>query len=130
MEKLTDNEIIKALECCKTTLSEIGACKECPLYQGEGHTCITTLSKNALDLIKCQKAEIEDLKKVIETMTNEQLQFGFEAESKIEQAKAEAIKEFAERLKRHCYFDHKDQRNAVAEVIIDHYVKEMVGDAE
>lgn len=40
-------------------------------------------------------------------------------------ARKTAIKEFAERLKKHCYFDHKDQRNVVAEVIIDHYVKEM-----
>ena len=41
------------------------------------------------------------------------------------QIKTEAYKEFADRLKKHSYFDPKDQRKVVAEVIIEHYLKEM-----
>ena len=57
---MTDNEIIKALECCKkgTALT----CKDCPLYEDKGHTCITILTYNALELINRQKADIERLK--------------------------------------------------------------------
>ena len=44
MEKLTDNEIIKALEC--SPLNDIGGCRKI----------------DALDLINRQKAEIERLK--------------------------------------------------------------------
>ena len=57
---MTDNEIIKALECCKDGTA-IG-CKKCPLYEDKGQTCITILSHNAIDLINRQKAEIERLK--------------------------------------------------------------------
>lgn len=47
----------------------------------------------------------------------------------IANARAEAIKEFAERLKKHSYFDYKYQRKVVAELIIDHYLKqEFVGE--
>ena len=102
---MTDNDIINSLECCAKTLS-VG-CKGCLFYKDDESPCISVLCKSTLDLINRQKAEIEMLKpfekkmlmEVIETMTNEQIQFGFEAKSKVEQAKSEAIKEFAERLK-------------------------------
>ena len=58
---MTDKEIIKALECCKQATA-VG-CKNCPLYEDKGQTCITILSHNALDLIKRQNAEIERLQK-------------------------------------------------------------------
>ena len=56
---MTDNEIIKALECCANNPNEC-VCYEnkCPLF---GQKCIDVLSKNALDLINRQKAEIEAL---------------------------------------------------------------------
>lgn len=58
---MTDNEIIKALECCQ---SENGNdCENCPysvvVYrQGEGG-CTNKLMQDALDLINRQKAELE-----------------------------------------------------------------------
>ena len=76
---MTDNEIIKALECCKEAVST--GCKDCPFGDYGTNTCITVLSETALDLInrlqksngnwrrKCQrlrkalrtqKAEIEE----------------------------------------------------------------------
>jgi hypothetical protein len=77
---MTDNEIIKALECCSVETEEICHNKACPLIKDR--RCVTTLSRNALDLINRQQAEIERL-----------LQ-------KLQQPQAEAIKEFAERLKK------------------------------
>lgn len=53
-----------------------------------------------------------------ETMWSEK-----EVQEKIKQAKLDAVKEFAESLKKHSYFDNKDQRNVVAEIIIEHYEK-------
>ena len=60
---MTDNEIIKALECCR---SENGNdCENCQytkvVYrQGEGG-CTNRLMQDALNLINRQKAEIERL---------------------------------------------------------------------
>ena len=62
---MTDNEIIKALECCA---NETGSCLGCPLINCI-EDCLQIKSKNALDLINCQKAEIERLQ-----MDNKQLQ--------------------------------------------------------
>ena len=58
---MTDNEIIKALECCTYSLGVM--CKKCPsktTLQGLG--CRNKLSIAALDLINRQQAEIERLK--------------------------------------------------------------------
>lgn len=56
---MTDNDIIKALECCADTTKE---CEDCPFLQFE---CIVdtenSLVKSALDLINRQQAEIERL---------------------------------------------------------------------
>jgi hypothetical protein len=61
---MTDNEIIKALECC-SDWENSNSCNECPFY--EELDCATTdrLDKYALDLINRQKAEIENLNKAL-----------------------------------------------------------------
>ena len=115
---MTDNEIIKALECCKT-----GACLSCPKWKNEyvAGECNDILHF-ALNLINRQKAEIEALK-----ASEEQLQSAVilanrnyvhvnglfedarekatrankrfaEAHVALKTARSEAIKEFAERL--------------------------------
>lgn len=57
---MTDNEIIRALECCN--LQKNGDCPECPLrYSGDWWVCSEIILKNALDLINRQKAEIARL---------------------------------------------------------------------
>lgn len=59
---MTDNEIIKALECCTFK----GGCLDCPLYVPEQTgSCVKRVFINALDLINRQKAEIEKLQEVI-----------------------------------------------------------------
>lgn len=54
---MTDNEIIKALECC-----EVGDCINCPF---DRDACDDELAREALNLITRQKAEIEKLKEAI-----------------------------------------------------------------
>ena len=68
---MTDNEIIKAFECCT------GAnCIECP-FNGNDFICVDGLVRSAFDLIKRQQAEIEvqkrSLKNTLEQMREEKL---------------------------------------------------------
>ena len=65
---MTDNEIIKALECCS---DEMGCKKGCPCFDPKSKSSHCTavgdngLEKLALDLINRQKAEIERLNEYI-----------------------------------------------------------------
>ena len=61
---MTDDEIIKALECCS---KGFGNCDGCP-YDDDNADCVTLkgetlMMKDVIDLINRQKAEIERLKK-------------------------------------------------------------------
>lgn len=143
---MTDNEIIKALECCTTFPERM--CGKCTLQE----ECLTELcvaEKNALDLINRQKAEIERLEELVyladsETANVRDLYFEEKSE------RAEAIKEFAERLKanerEHCQWcnhSNKGSRSEWCDELIDGHcrclgfskfeskldnlVKEMVG---
>ena len=114
MEKLTDNEIIKALECCVT----YEFCTGCPLVDN----CPSSYSllKSALDLINRQKAEIERQREYIELLDIEH-----------EAIKVSAIKEFAERLKeKSSHIIDFDMRviNYVDVDDIDNLLKEMEGE--
>lgn len=98
---MTDNEIIKALECCLHY--DTGGCKNCPLDCGSA-MCIVNLMRGALDLIKRQQAEIEELKNRL----NKLPKFSFNGEQlekikndclanveyNIKEIKSEAVKEF------------------------------------
>lgn len=85
---MNDNEIIKALECC--FLSEC-TCKDCPYSAFE--ICDTAKMINTvIDLINRQKAEIERLKDKYECI--------YQPIAEVKRnSKAEAYKEFVERLK-------------------------------
>ncbi len=105
---MTDNEIIKALEtCCGDN-----GCFGCPYTKDYSCRLLRNPIKDALDLINRQKAEIERL-------NYENLQ----TIASIKHLKAEAIKEFAERLK-------KETKGLIGANFIDNLVKEMVGDGE
>jgi hypothetical protein len=136
---MTDNEIIKALEC----LSGINIlCKECA-YHKKFHypDCRQEVAEKALDLINRQKAEIERLKaeadQIAEDYSNlviEKDELFDEAEKLIKKAKAEAVKEFAERLKEKESFHYDYSANIAFNYIkttdIDNLLKETVGDAK
>ena len=118
---MTDNEIIKAFEYCTNSLD---CPANCPLYEYAGD-CFLALHKPTLDLINRQKAEIERLKKAIEQCEDS----GEYWESKYKTAKAEAIKEFAERLKNKFEISSAYSFGYIA-CQLDNLVKELVGDTE
>ena len=102
------------------------------------------LIKDTLDLVKRQKAEIERLRHILVNFMGEIFEWGNkndvdtrifaqiaildkEKDEAVKQIKAEAIKEFAERLKKIAI-----EKGSVPIVFvdIDNLVKEMVGDTE
>ena len=109
---MIDNEIIKALEYCDRS----GCCCGCPY----GRCIEADITELALDLINRQKAEIERLKK----LNDKGLQYDIELMKREKTAKAEAVKEFAERLKD--LPECQDDLTVLA--VIDDLVKEMAGD--
>lgn len=89
---MTDEQIVKALECC----GNMNECKkECPLGDVGGiDKCIHTLMLDALELVKRQQAEIERLKQeVIELQLRKEMY-----RVTVDEVRAEAVREFAERL--------------------------------
>ena len=127
---MTDNEIIKSLECCVKDGYPYG-CKDC---QYHNLNCNEQLDADALDLINRQKVEIERLERDVFTY---KIRWA-KAESRETKAKAEAIKEFAERLKEKAHttpvFDSYCSKTYMGNVLkvyvadIDNLVKEMVGE--
>lgn len=144
---MTDNEIIKALECCKKD-----DCDNCPNDFGN---CYANLSGYSLELINRQQEEIDRLRKEVNLVSIQfqDLQERYEeAQTEIEQwkeeankyqklwciavddietAKSEAYKEFAEELKK-CYDNpvwYLGGSNGFFDNL-DNFVKEMVGDIE
>lgn len=102
MTKFTDEQIIKALECCSTDVQE-NPCPKCAFYNK--HRCSTLMLNAASDIINRQKVKIKSLKQII----NEQDKEVLKLQNRIifwrdylnyqpEKIKSEAIKEFAEKL--------------------------------
>lgn len=122
---MTDNEIIKTLECCNVLATGSG-CKDCPLYNFEG-TCSAEMINQTLDLINRQKAEIERLKKLL-------------AESEAREMKAakhfykEGVKDFVKRLKSIYTSDKRYERPCTHTLLtmlfhnIDKVSKDLAGD--
>ena len=141
-KKFTDEEIIKALKCL---CGGGDSCFECAYHKmyrfGE---CRKQVAKDALDLIRRQKTEIERLQKDQDDIDNfardickERLLKGKaianfdDLQEYIRKEKSKAVKEFAEALRKHYdnpvwylggsngFFDN-----------LDSFVKEMVGEKE
>lgn len=145
---MTDNEIIKALECCEANEGDSPNCEECPYFglREKPSDCYKKARKGALSLINRQKAKIERLNDEISDRERSHIDLYNdmrELKDKFETARADAIKEFAERLKAECRQDRyaiqtstkfgvvdKKYLRVVDENDIDNLVKEMVGDAE
>ena len=123
-EKLTPEEIKKALECCT---GESPNCSDCPANRYEPGKCFDIVKVQAVSVMNSQQAEIEQWKEEAnryQTLWCEDVQT----------ARAEAIKEFAKKLKdKHFCFgslqcDKLVSKYAVELFEIDNLVKEMVGD--
>ena len=126
---MTDTEIIKTLECCIKP-----NCNDCLLKKRV--LCVHELKENALNLINRQKAEVERLKGEIGSLNkkypctvdvgNNCLVYArsFDDYDKlIGDISAEAVKEFAERLKEK--FRIKYSHSKSCEELIDNLLKEM-----
>lgn len=112
---MTDEQIIESLKRCFTRGFDESNCYECPFYTATAK-CTEDLNVSVIDLISRQKAENDRL-----------LQ-------KIQQLKSEAIREFAERLKKYfskhsgAYWTFKGEPKYIPEDIIldiDSIAKEM-----
>ena len=124
-DTMTDEQIIKALECCF-----VDDCDNCPCTFGN---CEQNLLNGTIDLINRQKAEIESTNAYYKDEF-ERLRITYDRvyESKLKTAKADAIKEFAERLKEELAITDNNNWFEVTEHYlvwtIDNLVKEMVGE--
>lgn len=143
---MTDNEIIKALECCIDS-STVLACADCPLLDtkqclGKPKTYVSNfIVEQALDLINRLKADVnnyrtrvgnqrEELARLNEQVNEQKAEIeALEMKCEktlynlVERTKSEAIKEFAENLKDYhknyegfCVVDDDDIDNLVAEM--------------
>lgn len=91
---MTDEQIIKALECCG---ADLYSC--CPFYDDESG-CDCNLQFLALGLINRLKGENDTLKAMIEAAEDHYNPLPFKGifDERISEAKAEAIREFAEKI--------------------------------
>lgn len=94
---MTDEQIIKALECCE----KHGDCKECPLNGKDIKGCMFVLMRDTLALIKRQREKIEEQQQDIfyhkETISNllaQIITFLIDIDVLTKKARAEAIREF------------------------------------
>ncbi|MDD7293401.1 MAG: hypothetical protein PUG83_07880 [Clostridiaceae bacterium] len=89
---MTDNEIIKALDCCGFEYGNL--CSVCPKYEKDNDFCQEELHNYAIDLINRQQAEIERLK-----IENQSLRSAANScKLHYNEARAEAVKEFVENV--------------------------------
>ena len=143
---MTDNEIIKALECCKKAkLNQDCLDLKCPFSTKYGCNIDSEdLRNEALDLINRQKAEIERLQSILLKFMDEVAKWeekkGIdvselplipicdEGRDIIDHYRAQAIRQFAERLKEKAWHGMWEATNHVDVDDIDNLVKEMVGE--
>ena len=117
---MTDNEIIKALECCGSEKGNL--CTQCPKFKKLGYDCNENdLFNDALDLINRQKAEIERLEKDFMKCKLEK-EMIHQVATEIQTV---AIKDFADRLKRKYESVDGQYIDRVLNTDIDNLVKEM-----
>lgn len=125
-KKFTDEEIIEALDLCTQQNGSI-PCYDCPCWNDDKQECKGIDYTATLDLIKRQKAEIERLNKKVEELSDV---LSDTIKIRYAEAKVEAYKEFAERLKRStvmAVMGNKIYAVATSKGV-DNLLKEMVGE--
>lgn len=117
---MTDNEIIKAMQC---VIGNGVSCSECEYQKALPFpSCRRMCAKNALDLINRQAAEIERLRNRNKFLEIEYKNQGNLFWARVQTSNLEAIKEFAERLKKEVLIDSGFEVLQVG--TIDNLVKE------
>lgn len=117
---MTDEQIIKAVGICRTP----GTCRCCPYHELYTTWCVCALMKDVFDLINRQKSEIERVKKRNTLLLKKKCKDINTARKII---KSEAIKEFAEKLKRYSFVDNLSLNGEETVYVedINNLVKEM-----
>lgn len=136
-KKFTDEEIIEALDLCTQQNGSI-PCYDCPCWNDDEQECKGIDYTATLNLIKRQKSEIERLKSandekfrqwdmLAEKKKTHYADLYNEAKDKL---KAEAYKEFAERIRECCNSNDDLLADAWLSVTTDIncVLKEMVGE--
>ena len=115
---MTD-KVLKALECCSNW--NITKCFECPYVDYDG-SCVNQSKIDAIALIKEQQEKLKRQANNIHTLIKMD-------DVQVRRIKAEAIKEFAEKLKTKVdvWEDEEFYFQYVTTKDIDELVKEMVG---
>lgn len=123
---MTDKEIVQALECCL-----VDGCDICPC-SGEA-SCVRAMADNALALINEQQVVIGHLTMDNRVLKEKRINL-FERLEIVSKARADAIKEFAEKLKAKCmtapvsfYENFYKVERVLLEYEIDEILEEMVG---
>lgn len=122
---MNDNDIVKTLESIAS--ESIGDCKrDCAFYNGKVHYCAGVVAKNALDLIKRKDEQILELQGNLKFVRGA---YDSACKQLYELAKADAVIEFAERLKERKYqssdWSHGEHPYVVEESDINEILEEM-----
>ena len=123
---MTDNEIIKAMQC---VIGNGVSCSECEYQKALPFpSCRRMCAKNALDLINRQAAEIERLRNRNKFLEIEYKNQGNLFWARVQTSNLEAIKGFAERLKKIIYthMDRVDVDGVVLLTRIDNSIDNLV----
>lgn len=123
MKQLTDEEIVKALECCIDARHNPAFCELCPYFQDKDD-CVIKSVKDTINLINRQRAELESLSKKLENYKHLDVILHTAIDKLTNSIKSEAYKEFAEKLKAKAYWDIY-MCNYIPENCIDETLQEM-----
>lgn len=129
-DKIKDNDIVKSLKCC---IDDGDRCDICPLNKKcQSNPFVPFNIMYALDLINRKDTQIKELEVELKAMRGAANSYKLENErllQKLQQAKSEAKKEFAEKIKQRERIMKYDlfPEYAVSVKDIDDVVKETVG---
>lgn len=122
---MTPDEIITALECCKS-----GLCTSCPMNDKSNEDCYGDLSLCTLNLIKSRQAEIESLKERLD-IADKETQLAHKANMTYviaaEKSKAKALKRLADAIRLEFYREYEEIIPSIMSDKIDELVKEFIG---
>nr|DAE00010.1 MAG TPA: NifU-like protein [Siphoviridae sp. ctiMP24] len=118
-QKLNDNEIIKALECCSRN-----NCSGCPLSHKSIKDCLKTAIKATLDIINRQKAIFDCLE------GNDFIQIEANFAKVMRAVKNEAYKKFADKAAAALANAYTNEYAHWIDDTLDVLLKELVGEDE
>lgn len=122
---MNKDDIKKALECCVNP--SINPCKDCPYNKnGDFSYCNDKILKDTLNLITEQEKEIEQLTEERNRYAETLAKYQMASDKEIMAQKKQAVKEFAEKLRKRLTADRVSNDNVVinANYEIDELLKE------